>query len=37
MFEMICKENEKLTSEINLISSQMEQYSHKINEKNNII
>ena len=33
MFEMICKENEKLTNEINLISSQVEQYSHQINEK----
>ena len=37
MFEMICKENEKLTSEINLFRSQVEQYSHQINELNTII
>ena len=37
MFEMICKENEKLTSEISLFRSQVEQYSHQINELNTII
>ena len=37
MFEMICKENEKLTNEIHLFRSQVEQYSHQINEMNTII
>ena len=37
MFELVCKENEKLTSENNLYKNEAEQYSNQINELNTII
>ena len=37
MFDLVCKENEKLTSENNLFRTQVDQYSHQINELNTII
>ena len=37
MFDMVCKENEKITNENNLIRTQIDQYSHQINELNTII
>ena len=37
MFELVCKENEKITKENNLIRNQVDQYSKQINELNTII
>ena len=37
MFDLVCKENEKLTGENNLFRNEVEQYSHQINELNTII
>ena len=37
MFDMVCKENEKLTGENNIFRTQVEQYSHQISELNTII
>ena len=37
MFDLVCKENEKLTGENNLFRTQVDQYSHQINELNTII
>ena len=37
MFDMVCKENEKLTGENNLFRNEVEQYSHQISELNTII
>ena len=37
MFDMVCKENEKLTGENNLFRNEIEQYTHQINELNTII
>ena len=37
MFELVCKENEKLTGENNLFRKEVEQYSNQINEFNTII
>ena len=37
MFDLVCKENEKLTNENNLFRSQVDQYSHQITELNTII
>ena len=37
MFDLVCKENEKLTSENNLFRTQVDQYSHQITELNTII
>ena len=37
MFELLLKENEKLTGENNLYKNQVEQYIHQISELNNII
>ena len=37
MFELVCKENEKLTGENNLFRKEVEQYSNQISEFNTII
>ena len=37
MYEIVSKENEKLTEENNLFKSQIEQYTHQISELNTII
>ena len=37
MFDMVCKENEKLTGENNLFRNEVEQYSNQISELNTII
>ena len=37
MFDLVCKENEKLTGENNLFRNEVDQYSHQINELNTII
>ena len=37
MFELVCKENEKLTKENNLYRNQIDQFSHQISELNTII
>ena len=37
MFDMVCKENEKLTNENNLFRNEVDQYSHQITELNTII
>ena len=37
IYDLVCKENEKLTNENNLFRSQVEQYAHQINELNTII
>ena len=37
MFDLVCKENEKLVGENNLFRTQVDQYSHQINELNTII
>ena len=37
MFDLVCKENEKITNENNLFRTQVEQYSKQINELNTII
>ena len=37
MFDIVCKQNEKLTSENNLFRTQIDQYSNQINELNTII
>ena len=37
MFDLVCKENEKLTSENNLFRNEIDQYSHQITELNTII
>ena len=37
MFDMVCKENEKLTGENNLFRNEIEQYTHQISELNTII
>ena len=37
MFDLVCKENEKLTNENNLFRTQVDQYSRQINELNTII
>ena len=37
MFDLVCKENEKLTNENNLFRTQVDQYSHQITELNTII
>ena len=37
MFDLVCKENEKLTNENNLYRNQVDQYTNQINELNTII
>ena len=37
MFDLVCKENEKLTNENKLLRTQQDQNSHKISELNTII
>ena len=37
LYDIVCKENEKLTNENNLFRSQVEQYASQINELNTII
>ena len=37
MFDMVCKENEKLTGENNLFRNEIEQYTHQISVLNTII
>ena len=37
MFDLVCKENEKLTNENNLYRNQVDQYINQINELNTII
>ena len=37
MFDIVCKENEKLTSENNVFRTQVDQFSHQISELNTII